>query len=125
MKRWIMWGLVALVTLTVAAIAFVVLRPSQSGNRDKLDRGFSASEQQRIDTVHISPAQLAKATCTDGADCWIAVDGVVYDMCGFPQWLTGLHHGVRAGQDDTAAFVKSGHAKAVLQKMPVVGAFRP
>lgn len=73
----------------------------------------------------ISPDELSKATCDEDAKCWIAVDGVVYDMGVFPKWARGVHHGVKAGADGTEKFVKSGHAVAILQKMPVVGAYKP
>ena len=49
----------------------------------------------------------------------MAIDGVVYDMSGFPSWLHGLHHGVRAGTDATDTFVRSGHGSNILEKMPV------
>ncbi|AKT52714.1 hypothetical protein ADJ73_09450 [Arsenicicoccus sp. oral taxon 190] len=79
-----------------------------------------------MDTVTISGDQLAAATCRDGAACYVAVSGVVYDMTGFPTWVQrGAHHGVRAGSDATEAFVRSSHARDKLQSMPVVGRLAP
>ncbi|GAA1397855.1 cytochrome b5 domain-containing protein [Luteococcus peritonei] len=121
MKRWI---LVAVVVLVLGAIAWAYLNPSHAGDRSKLERTFTAQEQQLITDVRITPVQLSKATCEDGAHCWIAVDGVVYDMGAFRKWARGDHHDVKAGQDVTEQFVDSGHAVQVLQKLPVVGGYR-
>ena len=110
------------VVVTVAGLALAYLGPGTSaGDRGKLDVTFSAEEQRTLDEVTVTPDELAAATCNDGASCWIAVDGVVYDMSGFPSWLHGLHHGVRAGTDATDTFVRSGHGSNILEKMPVVG----
>lgn len=122
---WWKWALLAVAVLAVAATALVLLLPKNPnvGNRAKLDVTRSAADQRVIDTITISPERLAQATCRDGAPCWVAVDGVVYDMAGFPAWSTGRHHGVRAGTDATTAFVGAGHGRDTLQKMPVVGRY--
>ncbi|GAB3624958.1 hypothetical protein GCM10027418_30440 [Mariniluteicoccus endophyticus] len=111
------------VVLVLGATAFALLNPPspEVGNRGKLEVAFTAEERQKIDTVSVTPAELAAARCEDGQRCWLAVDGVVYDMSVFPKWARGRHHGVEAGTDATEKFVKSGHARAYLEKMPVVG----
>lgn len=124
MNPWLI-ALIVVAVLAVATAAFLLLapKPPEVGDRAKLDVVFTVEEQQRLDTVPITPAQLAEATCDDGRNCWIAVDGVVYDISVFPAWARGAHHGVRAGTDATEKFVNSGHAKAYLEKMPVVGRY--
>lgn len=123
MKTW-MWIVGAVVVVLVAVTAWALLTPNPNvGDRGKLDRAFSAAERQKIETVTVTPAELAAATCENGAKCWIAVNGVVYDMGGFPKWARGEHHGVKAGADDTVKFVKSGHARMYLEKMSVVGRY--
>lgn len=125
MKTW-MWIVGAIVVVALAVTAWVLLTPSPNvGDRAKLDRAFSPAEQQKLATVKVSSQELAAATCHNGAKCWIAVNGVVYDMGGFPSWARGEHHGVKAGADDTELFVRSGHAKVFLEKMPVVGTYAP
>lgn len=121
---WVLWSVLGVVVLGAIVFgAMVMLTPSYVGDRTKLDRGFSAVEQGKIDTVTVSSAELAAATCEDGAACWIAVDGVVYDMGIFPSWARGVHHDIHAGADNTEKFVQAGHGKQILQKMPVVGRY--
>ena len=111
------------IAVTAAGLAWAYLTPgnANAGDTSKLGVTFTAEEQRMIDEVVVTPDELAAATCHDGASCWIAVDGVVYDMSGFPAGLRGRHHGVQAGTDATDAFVRSGHGRSVLEKMPVVG----
>ncbi|WP_392467056.1 cytochrome b5 domain-containing protein [Arsenicicoccus cauae] len=118
------WIIVTVVVVAVlAASAFYLLRPNPNvGDESKLERTYSVEEQRRLDTVTVTGAELAAATCLDGARCYVAVQDVVYDMSGFPSWIKqGRHHGLQAGTDATAAFVRSGHARDKLQSMPVVG----
>lgn len=50
------------------------------------------------------------------------MNGVVYDVSGYRGWAKdGRHHGIDAGTDATEQFVKSAHARAKLEGMPVVG----
>lgn len=92
-----------------------------AGDRTKVSRTFDTAEQQRLDTVTVTAADLARATCEDGAPCQIAVDGVVYDVTGLPSWARGRHHGVEAGTDATEKFIASAHGRDRLQQLPVVG----
>ncbi|MDO4259237.1 MAG: cytochrome b5 domain-containing protein [Actinomycetaceae bacterium] len=114
-------GGIILAILLVLAICWVLFMPSHAGDRSKLNREFTQAEQHLIDTRHISAQELSAATCDNGANCWVAINGVVYDMSGIPSWARGLHHGIKAGHDVTEDFVKSGHSVRHLQKLPVVG----
>ena len=118
--RWI------IIIVLVLAVALMLLRPPpNAGDRTKLDRPFTSAERQTLDTVDVTADQLAQAACTGGAQCWIAVNGVVYDLGSSPAWKNGSHHGVRAGTDATEDFVRSGHGRQILEKLPVVGRYRP
>ncbi|MDO5698645.1 MAG: cytochrome b5 domain-containing protein [Dermatophilus congolensis] len=86
-----------------------------------MTRSFSAEAQRTLDTVRVTPTQLREADCVDGHKCWIAVNGVVYDIAGSSKWNSGQHYGVTAGTDATEQFVDSGHAAAKLNDLPVVG----
>ncbi|WP_029211609.1 cytochrome b5 domain-containing protein [Arsenicicoccus bolidensis] len=125
MKLW-MWITLAVVIAVAAAVVYAYSKPNpNAGDTTKLQRTVSSTEQHTLDTVTITGDQLTAATCADGAACYLAVDGVVYDMSGFPSWMKrGRHHGIEAGTDATEAFVKSGHARDKLQSMPVVGRLR-
>lgn len=119
------WVIIIVIVLAIAATAWILTRPTRSGDRSKLDRTFSPAEQQTLDEVTITQDQLAEAVCTDGAACWVAVNGVVYDMNSSPAWKNGTHHGVHAGTDATEAFVRSNHGQEILARMPVVGRYAP
>lgn len=121
--RWWMWALVAVVVVTVVSVVVVALLPKNPnvGDRGKLAATFTASEQHTLDTVTISRAELAEATCEDGRRCLVAVNGVVYDLGGLDGWKRGRHHGVVAGTDATEQFVRSAHGAAKLDGVPVVG----
>lgn len=120
------WIVIIVLVLVAAAVALMLLRPpSNAGDRAKLDRSFTSAEQQTLDAVDVTADQLAQATCIGGAQCWIAVNGVVYDLGSSPAWKDGSHHGVRAGTDATEDFVRSGHGRQILEKLPVVGRYRP
>lgn len=56
-----------------------------------------------------------------GKPAYIAVNGIIYDATSFGSWQSGSHHGIKAGQDVTAAFANSPHAASLLNQLPVIG----
>lgn len=120
-KMWMV--ILALIGIVGVVVVVVLLRtPSPNiGDRAKLERAFSSEEQHLIDTRRVTADELAGNDGKAGHKAWVAVNGVVYDMSGIRSWPSGGHHGVRAGTDATAAFVKSAHAVATLQSMKVIG----
>lgn len=85
---------------------------------------FTEEEQQLIESTIISSDELAATDCQSGADCWVAVDGVVYDVSAVSGWNQGeAHHGVKAGTDATAQFADSPHGAPQLEKLTVVGGY--
>ena len=54
----------------------------------------------------------------------MAVNDVVYNLSSIQSWKNGQHHGVRAGTDATDKFMKSGHGRSILQKLPVIGGLK-
>lgn len=74
-----------------------------------------------------SAEKLAEFNGQDGANAYVAVDGVVYNLTNSAAWTNGEHNGVKAGTDATEAFKNSPHAEqteAFLAKLPVVGQFK-
>lgn len=119
--RW-MTAVGVIAVVLVVLTAWVLLRPSpHTGDEAKLERSFSPDEGQRVESRTVSGEELAAATCGEGLDCWVAVDGVVYDVGGFDGWKDGRHHGIDAGADQTAKFIESEHARKRLEKLPIVG----
>ena len=75
--------------------------------------------------VTVSAAQLAASNGLNGAECWVAVDGIVYDTASSSEWRNGEHvpsHGqARCGQDLSEVIKRSPHGKEVLTKLDIVG----
>lgn len=116
--RKALWALAALLALVLTV--WMLTSCSGGGNEDKLDVAFDPAEQELIDTVVITPAELAAADGS-GENAWVAVDGVVYDIGAYAGWDRNTHYGVQAGTDATAAFEGSPHGADRLVDMPVVG----
>lgn len=75
----------------------------------------------------ISKTELAKNNGKNGADCWVAVNGKVYDVTGQDEWANGSHtpsNGqAQCGQDESASIGSSPHGTSVLSSLPVVGTY--
>ena len=122
-RTLIIVGIVVLV-LAIGVGVFIAFAPSPNvGDSAKLERTFSAEEQARIDSTTITRQELVKHDGQEGRTAWIAVNGVVYDVT--EEWAGGKHHGLEAGRDHTEKFVASGHARATLEKLTVIGALLP
>lgn len=122
-----LWILLAIIVAVIGG--YYALKPflpssENVGNRAKLERTFAAAEQKLINENQLTADELAKHNGENGSKPYVAINGVVYDMSGFPSWVSGRHHGVNAGTDVTEKFVASGHGAAILQKMPVVGGLK-
>lgn len=90
---------------------------------------------QNVDSAHnpssvapggsraVSQAELSKNNGKDGASCWVAVDGTVYDVSNESTWKNGSHMGGQAvcGVDGSDAIGKSPHGTNALSGLPVVG----
>lgn len=130
MKMWQIIGIVVAALFVIAAVGgigtyiWLGSKTSNAGDRTKLERTFTAEERRLIDEVKLTPEELAKFDGQQGQKAYVAVNGVVYDMSELGSWKRGKHHGVKAGADVTEKFVKSGHGRAKLQKMPVVGGLK-
>ena len=118
MKTWSVRIITIIAVLVAIGVAYSVFGgPGQDADTSIT---HTAEKQHLIDTVTISPADLAQATCEDGQECWIAVGGVVYDVSG-TTWSNGRHHGIQAGTDATQGFESSPHGGATLENLPVIG----
>ena len=122
-----LWILLAIIVAVIGGYyALKPILPSNKnvGNRAKLERTFAAAEQKLINENQLTADELAKHNGENGSKPYVAINGVVYDMSGFPSWVSGRHNGVNAGTDVTEKFVAHGHGTAILQKMPVVGGLK-
>lgn len=73
----------------------------------------------------ITNEELAKNNGKNGADCWVAVDGTVYDASGSDSFKDGVHvqskGQTQCGQDESDSIGASPHGSEVLSKLPVIG----
>lgn len=73
----------------------------------------------------ITAEELAKNNGKDGANCWVAVEGKVYDATGSSSFKNGVHVQSKGqttcGNDETDSIGKSPHGSEVLSKLTVVG----
>ncbi|MBN1499840.1 MAG: cytochrome B5 [Spirochaetes bacterium] len=70
--------------------------------------------------------ELAKFNGINGADAYVAVDGIVYDVSLVKAWKGGKHKmGIRAGKDLSKEIGKSPHGKKVLSLLPKRGYYKP
>lgn len=83
----------------------------------------SSNEKQPGKTITM--AELTTNNGKDGAKCWLAIDGTVYDVTGNPEWVNGQHLPSRGmascGRDLTKVISQSPHGKSVLGDLPVIG----
>lgn len=77
------------------------------------------------EAVGVSRQQLSQSNGRNGALCYIAVDGVVYNVTNADGWSNGVHTAsggrVTCGIDGSALINQSPHGKRVLQGVPEVG----
>lgn len=123
MTMLVIIGVSVVVVAAIIAVLVKVWSSPYANDVSKFKRTFSNEEQARISQRLITSDELADATCQSGHECWIAVDGVVYDVSSIPSWVRGRHHGLTPGQDHTGAFLRSGHGVDALQKLKVVGSY--
>lgn len=72
-------------------------------------------------------ARLSQFNGRGGNKCYVAVDGIVYDMTGSSDWRNGVHtpSNGRAvcGQNESDVIGQSPHGKSVLSRVPTIGTY--
>jgi predicted heme/steroid binding protein len=98
---------------------------SPGGKGPKGERGAKASEEtnteQTIPDKTFTLDELSQYDGKDGAQAYIAIDGVVDDVTSADGWKEGEHEGYSAGQDLTDAFESSPHKESILNSLEVMG----
>lgn len=118
----------AIGSITILAFAAgasaMYARPAPSPNTTSVLQQPAASSVPET-AVTISQKELARNNGKGGTKCWLAVDGLVYDVSGSPEWVNGQHIPSRGmvscGRDLTAIIRQSPHGKDVLGDLPAVG----
>ncbi len=78
------------------------------------------SEQEVFDAE-----RLAQFDGAGGRPCYVAYEGLVYDVsASIDEWAGGFHYDVhQAGRDLTAAMAEAPHGAEALEAFPVVGRY--
>jgi predicted heme/steroid binding protein len=84
-----------------------------------------AASQKTSSEGKLSLAELSTKNGINGSECWVAVDGVVYDVTGNPQWQNGQHlpseGKAKCGEDLSDAINQSPHGRSVLNNLVRIG----
>jgi len=90
---------------------------AENGTEDFGDEA-DAEEELPIMTME----ELAENDGRDGANAYVLVEGIVYDVTDSPRWEGGSHNGNQAGQDLTEEILgDSPHGRSVLERFEAVG----
>ncbi len=100
-KRYIFIGFI--VVLTLGLVSCTKANPNPPGTQ--------------VFTV----VELAQYNGLNGSKAYVAVNGVVYDVSNVPQWNSGAHNGLHAGQDLSSAINSAPHGSSVLKNLKIVG----
>jgi len=111
----------AVVIVSSIAIFFVW----RNLNRTDIKQNSQGVGQSSKQDSSISLDEVAKHTGKNGNSCWVAVDGIVYEISGFVLWVEGEHKpsGGRAkcGKDLSEAIQQSPHGKSKLKLLKEIG----
>lgn len=85
-------------------------------NTTGTNSGSSTSTGSKATSTGMTLAQLAKHNTS--SSCYVAYNGIVYNVSGNIAWSGCTHHGVSGGTDITKSFP---HSTSYLSTLPVVG----
>lgn len=68
----------------------------------------------------ITPEELSQYDGKCGRPAYVAVNGVIYNVTGYPAWAGGTHFEIIAGTDATEEF-KICHDNMILERLEMVG----
>jgi len=69
-----------------------------------------------------SAQELARCDGQEGRPCYVAYNGLVYDLGGSGSWEGGAHYDEHlAGRDLTEGMAGAPHGEEALEEFPVVG----
>ena len=100
---------------------------SNTANPNTSTAQDSSASPSSNPTSKISAGQLAQNNGKNGSDCWVALNGKVYNVSNSPQWKNGRHTPsdgqAFCGADMSKVIGESPHGTAVLKDLPVIGVF--
>lgn len=126
-SRIIIIIILVVIILLSAAAGFLLLQNSKGSQatQTKQSNGNQVNSSVSDEPQRISLDEVAKHTGKDGNSCWVAVDGVVYEIGGFALWADGLHSPsggrARCGKDLSEVILQSPHGKSKLKLLKEIG----
>lgn len=126
-KFWI-----ALAVITVLGGGFLLIS-SSSGDDETTKTSSDTQAQSGIQSNApaatpervVTQSELAAADGKNGKDCYVAVDGIIYQIKDFNLWSNGEHttSGGQAfcGADMSEVIGKSPHGRSKLNKLIIIG----
>lgn len=103
-KKLIILGLCSLIVLTGC---------STSSDTETVEPDVQTSQQEQEELKEISQEELEVADGKDGNDCYVAIDGEVYEIKNSSLWVDGEHTTSsgqsKCGEDNTEALEKAPH----------------
>ncbi len=82
------------------------------------------SKDGSLQLSDITPTQLSESTGKDGKNCWLAIDGIVYEIEQGFKWSEGEHIEsslAYCGADMSAVIDKAPHGRTKLTQLQKVG----
>lgn len=83
------------------------------------DNGEEDAAEEELPVMTME--ELAENDGRDGANAYVLVEGIVYDVTDSPRWTDGNHNGNQAGQDLTEEILgDSPHGRSVLDRFEAI-----
>ena len=123
--------------IVLLLVLMMVLVLSACGNGDNGGYGYENGEENGAeepgedeavedeaaeeDLPVMTLEELAENDGRDGANAYVLVEGIVYDVTDSPRWTDGNHNGNQAGQDLTEEILRdSPHGRSVLDRFEAI-----
>ena len=95
---------------------------TENGAEAPAEENGDEDEAAEEDLPIMTMEELAENDGRDGANAYVLVEGIVYDVTDSPRWRDGNHNGNQAGQDLTDEILGSSpHGRSVLDRFEAIG----
>lgn len=112
----------------LALFMVFVLVACGNGDDNGLDQPYNGADEPgdeetaEEDLPVMTMEEVAENDGRDGANAYVVVEGIVYDVTDSPEWPDGNHRGNQAGQDLTEEILgDSPHGTDVLDRFEAIG----
>lgn len=117
-KKTLWLALIIAVVVGLVALLWVFLMPNSGSNNSTTSSQDSGQTKITLDQVTLNDGK-------NGNQCWVVVDGTVYEISGFAKWVDGMHTSsagkASCGRDLSDTIDESPHGKAKLKLLKEIG----